>query len=704
MIKSYMAVLGLLCISFTGTFGQSKAHERSESFIIDPAYNAVSEFPKKETVKGAPWLYGYAEYESWRLQMLRREGIEAKLRVGYPGEYHEAYTQCTFRLQNKQVVKAASFQLYTNSAVTVKLNGRVIYAQNERTTPHLIKLPINSKNQLLEIALKAKEGPPALLIKTGPFATSNLNWEWQAGGEPWQQPARFAQNSNGQFPHLAGAGKVKIKPLNHHDNLYDFGRELLAHVWVSQVKCPVIGVGESVNEANDTTAKAAEQSLEMVSAGKGQWRSKHALAFRYVKVYGEQPTGLSAEALFHPTQYKGAFACSDTLLTRIWMNSAYTLRLCSNDFLMDGIKRDRLPWAGDLAMSMMVNAYTFGDGVPVRQSIAVLNRAGIKNQDINGIIDYDLWWLIAQNQYQLYYKDQEHLRLQWPRIKETMDILAQKCDSLGFLNVKNAKWLFIDWVKVNKSSTLQIMWWWAQQSAIALAKRMGDQTTVQIWQGRADTLKSKLFSRAWNATDGTWMDDPYKPEKISRHANIVAVVSGLSGAEQYSQISNSLNKKEVTTVGTPYMSGFEDLAMAKLGNADAARADIRRIWGGMLSHTGTTTFWEAYNPAEKPGRMYSFYSRPYGKSLCHAWSSGPGAVLPAVIFGIQPLTDGWKTFAVNPQLGDLQWASGAIPSPAGNITIDVVGSRMKLQVPAGLTAVWQGQCFKGPQVIDRLLK
>ena len=91
-----------------------------------------------------------------------------------------------------------------------------------------------------------------------------------------------------------------------------------------------------------------------------------------------------------------------------------------HEFLMDGIKRDRLPWAGDLAMSMMVNAYTFADREIVRRTIAMLGREGIAQTDINDIADYSLWWLIAQDRYQLFFGDRLHLQREWPRIKNCL--------------------------------------------------------------------------------------------------------------------------------------------------------------------------------------------------------------------------------------------------------------------------------------------
>ena len=43
---------------------------------------------------------------------------------------------------------------------------------------------------------------------------------------------------------------------------------------------------------------------------------------------------------------------------------------------------------------------------------------------------------------------------------------------------------------------------------------------------------------------------------------------------------------------------------------------------------GATSFWEGFDANEKGDEMLRFYGRPYGKSLCHAWSSAPVFLLP----------------------------------------------------------------------------
>ena len=54
---------------------------------------------------------------------------------------------------------------------------------------------------------------------------------------------------------------------------------------------------------------------------------------------------------YYPVKYRGAFACSDPLLTKIWYTGAYTAHLCMQEQIWDGPKRDRRLWMGDLQIS-----------------------------------------------------------------------------------------------------------------------------------------------------------------------------------------------------------------------------------------------------------------------------------------------------------------------------------------------------------------
>ena len=118
---------------------------------------------------------------------------------------------------------------------------------------------------------------------------------------------------------------------------------------------------------------------------------------------------------------------------------------------------------------------------------------------------------------------------------------------------------------------------------------------------------------------------------------------------------------------------------------------------------GATTFWEAYDTSIKGKDQYSFYDRPYGKSLCHGFSAGPAAFLPSEVLGLRPLEDGWKRFSVNPDLGNLKWVDASVPTPFGNIVIEIKNNTMTMNVPAGTTAEWKGMQIAGPKLITEKL-
>ncbi|WP_316794688.1 alpha-L-rhamnosidase C-terminal domain-containing protein [Pedobacter frigoris] len=696
-MKKTIAILFLIILS-SQTFGQSQAHSLSNYAIIDPAYRSNIQFPQSEVINGTPWIYGYAELESWRLSVLRAAVKEAELKVGYPGVYHSPFRASSFQMVTDKGGLVKNLQFYAVGKVSVFAEGKLIYKADAKSETHSIILPNKMLIKELRFDLLTNGEPACLLIKDGPFSTTNREWYWKADKALWEPAYAYSQNLDGIPPHNSnGLGEVKLTPVLLKKDLYDFKRELLGYIYIKAAVKPGIYVGESVAEATDTANKVLEQTLALVPAGKDQWRSQVPLAFRYVKVSSESPFKITCNALFHPATYKGAFASSDSLLTKIWMNSAYTLRLCMHDFLIDGVKRDRLPWAGDLAMSMQANAYSFADKELVRKSLLVLGRAGIKQQNINGIIDYSLWWIISQNLYQLYFADSEHLKREWPRIKEALTVLNEKCDALGFIDPKDT-WLFIDWVEVNKKTTLQMLWWWAQKSAAELAARMGDQQMANIWLEKSRVLKSQLTKNAWNSAKGAWMDDPYQPKVISRHANIMAVVSGLADTTSHLQIANVLQDNSIAKVGTPYMAGFEYMALSRLGASEPFINGVKDYWGTMIRY-GATTFWEAYDPAQTGDEMYSFYGRPYAKSLCHAWSAGPAAFLPSEILGVRPLEDGWKRFSVDPKPGYLQWITSTVPTPQGDILISIKDQVMTLQVPGGTVADWKGKLIYGPKKI-----
>lgn len=701
--KKLFIIIVLFYLGIASTLAQSKAHENSRFAIIDPTYNSNKILPKSNINKKAvSWIYGASELESWRLQLLMQRKDSAKLNVGYPGVYHLPFTAGSFRLKlkNPQTVNSIKFRVVGQTKVFV--NGIIAGFFTESDSFQTVNLKKNTKIDQIQFDINTLSEPPALLIESKEFATSLKNWEWKSKNNEWESAYPYPQNVKKVPPHKLEDPIIVLKPESVKNNLYDFGKELFGFISIRSKEKPVISVGESETEALDVNNKAIEQSVELVKTLDGFWKTKTPVAFRYLYVENSQIENISCDAIFYPSSYKGAFACSDSTLTQIWMNSAYTLRLCMHDFLLDGIKRDRLPWTGDLAMSLLVNAYTFSEPELVRRSLVALGREGIKEKDINGIIDYSLWWIIAQDQYQLYFDDSLHLTHEWSRIKEMLNDLSSRCDSNGFLIPKKEDWLFIDWVDQEKWTALQIMWLWAQNSGVKLAQRVGDNETANYWMNRSKKIQTNLSEAAWSEKEQLWLSKNDSSDEKVRHPNFLSVVSGLATKNQYAGIKALLDNKDVKPVGTPYMAGFEAMAMAQLGNTDYMLKNVKDYWGGMLNK-GATTFWEAYDPKQTDEKQYSFYGRPYAKSLCHAWSAGPAAFLPSELFGLKPIEDGWKRFTLHPNLGHLAWANVCLPTKYGNIIVDIENNDIQISIPKGTALEWKGNSIEGPYLLkDKL--
>lgn len=99
---------------------------------------------------------------------------------------------------------------------------------------------------------------------------------------------------------------------------------------------------------------------------------------------------------------------------------------------------------------------------------------------------------------------------------------------------------------------------------------------------------------------------------------------------------------------------------------------------------GATTFFEACDESLKGNDIYAFYNRPYALSLCHAWSSGPAALLPILLFGAEPAEDGWRTLRLAPSALLRDGDAATIPTPHGEIELWMENGELKKKLPEGI--------------------
>jgi len=450
----------------------TKSHYDSKRFVLDPAYSIHGKNPEEQLLPEAPfWHYGHYECEAFILEKMVRRKIEAKLKVGYT-KFRRTPSRIAFFTLDSNVEGTIEFR--ANGRIKTEFDGKTILTAEASGAVHTLTLDHPGK---LTIRLETDDAAldiPALL----PLNAVD-GWLYSADGKNWSAPVCKPQRCDGLPPHHAELPQVPLAVQSVSADMWDAGVELLCYVDIECANAgdsaPDLYIGESIPEAENENAADEEQTRELVRTGEHTWTSKVPLALRYIRIKNAVNPRITLRALFHPAEYQGALsvpAMDD--MTKIWMHSAYTLHLCMHNFLLDGIKRDRLPWAGDLAVSLLGNAYSFGDAAIVRDSLSVLGALSVREAHINTIMDYTLWWLINHEFYQLYYGDPEFLELEYPRITENVDILFELTDKNGFLTAREGDWQFIDWVPGEKWTAEQILYVRALKAAASLADRMNE--------------------------------------------------------------------------------------------------------------------------------------------------------------------------------------------------------------------------------------
>jgi hypothetical protein len=645
---------------------------------------------------GSAWVYGSGQYELALLARLVDDGFAANRNVHYPRNHGRvagsaSYTATTTGAAEVRVRVSGTVTSVTVSGVLVDITGDV----------HAMRLVLPAPAAELRIDVVAGDGR---VLAVAVDADAPLrDWRASIDGAPWEP---VTPRPGGDVPpHLDPVGTVDVVARGIRDSLFDVGAPVLGRPLLPPGPRPVVSSGESIDEAlsNPEEHETRHDLVELPGRG---WTTRHPLGFRYLVVRSDAPLeSVTVRASVPVVERPGAFACSDEQLTRIWAAAQYTLRLCMQGLMIDGIKRDRMPWAGDQALSTLANAYALGEGGVVADGLVALGRPG--NGYVNGIADYSLWWVISAELRLRYFGDEAFARRESDRLDAFVADLARHAghdgafrpaaQRDGFVDSGPGS-VFLDWGLALENGrdpvALQMLWYWALRSAERALDRTGHPGAIR-WRELADTLEGTLHERAWLDRHGRWADylDARESRRPATYANFLAVLAGMHDDEAIP--SGVVEAVREGASGTPFMTAFRLRALLAAGDASAVLDQVRSIWGPMLDG-GPGTFWEE----AALGDHLSMYGRPFGRSLCHAWASGPAAILPEAVLGLRPLADGWARFEVQPALGELEWASAVVPAPSGDIVVVADASTVTVHVPPDSVLVRAGHSVPGPATVE----
>ncbi len=416
--------------------------------------------------------------------------------------------------------------------------------------------------------------------------------------------------------------------------------------------------------------------------------------FRFVRIDFLTPNkmyllkNVVAASKLRDLPYLGTFECDDSLINKIFDTARYTIHLCSQNMLWDGIKRDRLVWVGDMEPEVLAATYIFGKQNYIERSIIEAEKHSPLPSWFGSIPTYSAWYIQIVSDYYRLTGDIDFVKGRIPYINGVIKQFLDSVSPSGDIDYSKAEPLyqrgyFIDWPS-SESSNLE----------------EGDRYLLLF-----------IFENALKAFKGFEYDVESVRELVKRlekgkKSEVLEEKQLLS----FQVLSNSVDFEKALQILTEnggeglstYMSYFILSAIAKK-DSHKANEIMKEYYGGMLK-VGATSFFEDFDlkwiegschidelpkEGEKDfhGDHGKYCYKGYRHSLCHGWSSGPIQYIFENIVGLRVLEPGFSKVSIEPRLSGLDFFKATIPTPYGQISIDVSKDEKHIVVPEGVELV-----------------
>lgn len=593
-----------------------------------------------------------------------------------------------FNLSQPEEVK-----LFVEGTYNVKIDGQAISG-----FPKSIQIPAGKHKLSLKVYNQAHV--PSIFVQ-GKTIVSDETWlstfedkEWidasgktsDKSGTTFVSAGSWNLNDPNQLPSqfklpVIAQSAVKTEKINN-GLLSEFGKETFGFIKVHGLKGKgrlSIYYGESKEEALSIDKCETLDNLDIDLQQKKDSIMPLSKAFRYVNF--QLGNGVSADSVsmlyeYAPVTERGSFKSSDAELNKIYDVAKYTFHLNTREFFIDGIKRDRWVWSGDAYQSYLMNYYSFFDAPTVKRTLLAQRGKDPVTAHINTIMDYSFYWFLGIYDYYKFTGDQKFVQDIYPRMQSLMTYIDGRKNKNGLLEWMPGDWIFIDWAdKLSKDGEVsfeQLLYARSLETMALCAKLANDTNGAAQYDQQAKALKAKIFELYWNQQKRALVHsriDDKQTDNVTRYANMFGIFFDYFSPEQKLAVKeNVLLNDKVAKITTPYMRFYELEALCAMGEQPYVLKEMKNYWGGMLK-LGATSFWEEYNPDKKGTEHLEMYGRPFGKSLCHAWGASPIYLLGKYYLGVQPVTAGYKTYTIEPNLGGLAWMEGKVPTANGDISV-----------------------------------
>ena len=396
----------------------------------------------------------------------------------------------------------------------------------------------------------------------------------------------------------------------------------------------------------------------------------------------------------YPVTYRGAFACNDERLNRIWKASRWGAQLCMQDYHLDSPNhQEPLADPGDYMIIAKINYYAFGSPWLARQDVRkfahILDNVNYQNFHTS----YALMWLQMLMDNYLYTGDKALIEEMAPYVHRLLAQFASYRGKNGLIS-EASDYMFLDWVDIAGfpghhppavigQGYMTALYYRALQDAQQIAALTGDQAKAAGYAQLAADVKAAFNRELWSEEKGRYRDGrPFQTsvepnawlpadkniETFTAQVNTFAVLYDLAPQERQAAIMEKVMADQPLNCQVYFMY-FVLEALAHAGILDKYGTGQMRRWQ-VIEPTGT--FNEMWN----------------GGDLSHGWQGAPLIQLSSHVLGVVPTSAGYKTMAIRPTLCDLRLAKGVVPTMHGDISVAWrlanQGWECAVTVPAGM--------------------
>lgn len=474
-------------------------------------------------------------------------------------------------------------------------------------------------------------------------------------------------------------------PITSFDNGYvvlDFGKELCGGIRIvcrsaaSEGKAR-IRFGESVGECNAQLGEKGACNdhsvrdfvVDLSSLSDQEWGKT---GFRFVRLdfmCKAEIVGVYAASTRYYQLPQGNFCCDDKLINDIYDTAAYTVYLNMQEYIFDGIKRDRLIWVGDMQPEVSAITYLYGQNSLVEKTLKEAIAHNPMPCWIVAMPTYSFWLMCIVEEYFRRTGNRQFALECLPYLEKTLDLFNgcignNSWDFSSVVTVKNP--FFVDW-PTSASKDEQAGGKFIFRMGILAMQRLYGLLGLPV-NSTCDEIIKKLDAQSDN-------------DVCEKSVVALGYLTGQISAEEAAKKLAVDGANGLTT----FMSYYILSAVADCCGIDKATEMLKEYYGAMLQR-GSTTFWENFNLSwlegsgaideitpegqlDLHGDFGEYCYKGFRHSLCHGWSCGAVQFLTERVLGVNYVNS--HTLVVEPNLGKLKKASGIVPTSAGNVSVDV---------------------------------